>query len=110
MTVDARPSDETRFFSGSARMYSFLGDLFSVLLACLLWLPTRLAEEFALSIDGCMNVIRNWLEDSQDSTQQTIASSQSSTGPPKDWLTCIGSFLWRRRLARVRVPSRRSVR
>ena len=90
-------------------MFSFLGDLFSLLLACLIGLPRRLAEELALSIDGCVNVLRAWLNDSQDSPQQTIASS-SSIGPPKDWLARIRSSLWPRRLARVRVPARRSIR
>ena len=90
-------------------MFSFLGDLFSLMVACLIGLPRRLAEEFALSLDGCVNVFRNWLNDSQDATQQTMVTS-SSTGPRQDWLTQIRSFLWPRRLARVRVPARRSIR
>lgn len=91
-------------------MFSFLGELFSLLLACLIGLPRRLAEELSLSLDGCLNFLRSWLNDSQDSPQQTIASSPSSVGPPGDWLMRIRSFLWPRRLARVRVPARRSIR
>ena len=91
-------------------MFSFLGGLLSLLLGYLLGFPRRIIEELDRSMDGCVEFFRAWLTESLDSPQQTIASSRSSVGPPGDWLTLVRSFLRPTRLARVRVPARRSIR
>ena len=74
-------------------MYSFLGDLLSLLLGCLLGFPRQVIEELDRSVDGCVEFFRVWLNESLDSHQQTNASAQSSVGPPGDWLTLVRSFL-----------------
>jgi len=90
-------------------MFSFLGDLLSLLLGCLLRFPRQIVNELDQSVDGCIEFFRVWLNGSHDSRQQTMAATQSSVGPPEDWLTFVRSVLWPRRLARVRVPTRRSI-
>jgi hypothetical protein len=91
-------------------MFSFLGDLFSLVLGFLLRMPRLIVEELNQSVIGCVEFFRVWLNESQDSRQQTIATTRSSIGPPGDWLTVVRSFLRPKRLARVRVPTRRSIR
>ena len=91
-------------------MFSFLGDLCSLMLGCLLGFPRQIVEELDRSIDGCVEFFFGWLDESHDQAQQTTASARSSVGPPGDWLTVVRSFLRPNRLARVRVPSRRSIR
>ena len=91
-------------------MFSFLGDFFSLLLGHFFRLPWRIADEFERSLEGCVEFFREWLNESHDGSQQTIASSRSSVGPPGDWLTFLRTFLRPARLARVRVPARRSIR
>ena len=91
-------------------MFSILGGLFSLLLRCLYRLPRRIVDEFDRSMDGCVEFFRVWLTESHDSSQQTIALTRSSVGSPGDWLTLMRSILRPNRLARVRVPARRSIR
>ena len=90
-------------------MFTFLGDLFSLMLG-LLKLPRRIVEELNQSVNGCIEFFRVWLSESHDSPQQPIATTRSSIGPPGDWLTFVRSLLRPNRLARVRVPTRRSIR
>ncbi|WP_010586033.1 hypothetical protein [Schlesneria paludicola] len=91
-------------------MNSFLRELFSLMLGCLLGLPRLLVEELNRTLNGCREFLRVWLDDSQNSPQQTMAPTQSSVGPPGDWLTLVRSWLRPTPLARVRVPARRSIR
>ena len=95
---------------GSARMYSFLGDLFSMLLSFLMRIPRRIVAELGQAWDGFRMVLGVWLDEALEPPQPTIAASQSSAGPPRDWLTQIQSWLRLPRLIRVRVPTRRSSR
>lgn len=91
-------------------MFSFLGGLFSLLVGCLFGLSRRIVDEFDGSVNGCVGFFRDWLTESHDSSQQTIGSARSSVGPPGDWLAFMRSILRPTRLARVRVPARRSIR
>ena len=91
-------------------MFSFLGGLFGLLLACL-WKPfQRPVEGLDQAIDGWVQLFYVWLYGSDNSPQQTIASARSSVGPPEDLLTWLWSFVRPIPLARVRVPARRSIR
>lgn len=90
-------------------MFSILGGFFGLLLSFLCRLPQRVLCALDRSLDGLIELFYEWLIEPLDSPQRTVASAQSSTGPPGDWLTLVRSFLWPTRLARVRVPSRRSI-
>lgn len=87
-------------------MFSFLGELFSFLLGCLLGFPRQIVKELNQSMD-CVQFFRAWLDDSLEQPQQTIAMMRSSIGPP-GWLTFVRTFLRPKKLARVRVPARRT--
>ena len=91
-------------------MFSFLGELFGLLLTCLWKLFQRPVEGLDRAIDGLVQSFYVWLYDLHDSPQQTIASARSSVGPPGDLLTWLWSFVRPTPLARVRVPARRSIR
>jgi hypothetical protein len=91
-------------------MFSFLGDLFSLMLGSLLGFPRRIVEELDLSMDGCVEFFRVWLNESHDPQQQMIASARSSVGPPGDWLALVRTYLRPARLARVRVRAHHSIR
>lgn len=91
-------------------MFSFLGDFFSLMLGWLFAGPRRLVKEIEQLIDDCVEFFRVWLMESLDTPQQTMASARWSVGPPGGWLTFVRNVLWPNRLARVRVPTRRSIR
>ena len=91
-------------------MFSFLGGLCSLVVAYLLRLPRQIAEELGQSFDGFVQFFVSWLHGSHDESQQAIGSARSAIGPPRDWLSIVRSFLRPTSLARVRVPSRRSIR
>ena len=91
-------------------MFSFLGDLFGLLLTCLWRIAQRTVEELNGAVDGFVWFLYTWLLESHDSPQQTRASLWSSVGPPKDLTTWPWSLFWPTPLVRVRVPARRSIR
>lgn len=92
-------------------MISFLGDLFGLLLAYLWRIPQRTVEGLDRAVDGGVQFFNIWLQGLHESHQQTIASARSSVGPPGDLLTWLRLFLRPTPpLARVRVPTRRSIR
>ncbi len=91
-------------------MFSFLGDLFGLLMACLWKLFQRSVEGLDQAANGWVLFFYDWLYGSCNSPQQTIASARSSVGPPGDLLTWLWSFVRPIPLARVRVPARRSIR
>ncbi|MEI8019600.1 MAG: hypothetical protein WCH39_15450 [Schlesneria sp.] len=91
-------------------MFSFLGGLFGLLMACLWKFFQRSVKGLDLAIDGWVQCFYVWLYGSYNSPQQTIASARLSVGPPGDLLTWLWSFVRPTPLARVRVPARRSIR
>ena len=91
-------------------MFSFLGDLFGLLMACLWKWFQRSVEGLDQAVIGWGQCFCVWLCGSHNSPQQTIASARSSVGPPWDLLTWLWSIVRPIPLARVRVSARRSIR
>ena len=91
-------------------MFSFLGNLFVLLLMRLWDLPKRIVEGFDQAVDGLFRSFFLQRNGTDELSQQTIVAVRSSAGPPRDWWTCLLSFVLPKPLARVRVPSRRSIR
>lgn len=96
-------------FRGSARMFSFLGDLLVLLLSRLWDFPRRVAEGFDRAVDALVLFFYDWLHGADESSQQAMAA-RLSVGPPTDFWSWLRSFVRPTPLARVRVPSRRSIR
>ena len=95
-------------------MFSFLGDLFVLLLKLLWCFPQRIVVRLDRAVDGVVEFFCEWLHGADESSQQAIAAALWSVGPPGDfwsWLQSFGrrSCLRPIPLARVRVPARRSI-
>jgi hypothetical protein len=91
-------------------MFSFLGDLFGLLMACLWKWFRRPVEILDQAVDSWVRLFYMGLYGSHNSSQQTIETARLSVGPPEDLLTWLCSFVRPIPLARVRVPARRSIR
>ncbi len=91
-------------------MFSFLGDLFGLLMAYLWKWFQRSVEGLHQAVAGSVEFFFVWLYGPHNSPQQTIASARSSVGPPGDTLAWLWSFVRPIPLACVRVPARRSIR
>ena len=91
-------------------MFSFLGDLFGLLMACLWKWFQRSVEGFDRAVDGWVECFYVRLYGSHNSPQQTVASARSSVGPPGELLAWLRQLVRPIPLARVRVPARRSIR
>ena len=91
-------------------MFSFLGDLFVLLLTCFWNLPQRIVERLDRALDVGVEFFYEWLHGTNESSQQATAAARPSVVPPGDWWAWLQSFVKPTPLARVRVPARRSIR
>jgi hypothetical protein len=91
-------------------MFSFLGDLFVLLLIRLWGLPLRFVEGLDRAIDGGIQTIFDSVNGTDELSQRAMIAARLSNGPPGDWWTWLLSLVRPTPLARVRVPARRSIR
>lgn len=96
-------------FRGSARMFSFLGDLFVLLLSCVWGRLQQVVNGLDRAVDSSIGLFYDWLHGTDQSSQHAIAA-RLSVGPPSDLWSWLRSLVRPTPLARVRVPARRSIR